>query len=160
MSDSCDLCTYSKVSDHVAWRGEHWIGVFDPHPASPGHVLLIPQRHVERFDELVDEEKAELTTAIAGSAAALEDADLKAIYQKMVDSPATERSGWFAERMLASEYLNESPAGFNYGINDGPAAGQTVPHVHWHVIPRHYGDMPDASGGIRRIFPDVGDYRV
>jgi histidine triad (HIT) family protein len=32
------------------------------------------------------------------------------------------------------------PAGMNIGINNGAAAGQAVPHVHWHIIPRAVGD--------------------
>lgn len=40
---------------------------------------------------------------------------------------------------------------FNIGINDGEAAGQTVPHVHMHVIPRRKGDHPEPRGGIRNL---------
>jgi diadenosine tetraphosphate (Ap4A) HIT family hydrolase len=50
------------------------------------------------------------------------------------------------------------PDGFNLGINDGRAAGQTVPHVHLHVIPRFLGDSPDARGGIRWVLPETADY--
>ena len=50
------------------------------------------------------------------------------------------------------------PAAFNIGINDGAAAGQTVPHVHVHLIPRYEGDQRDARGGVRRIFPDKAAY--
>jgi diadenosine tetraphosphate (Ap4A) HIT family hydrolase len=50
------------------------------------------------------------------------------------------------------------PDGFNIGINDGVAAGQTVPHVHIHVIPRYYGDVPDPRGGIRWVIPDNAPY--
>lgn len=45
------------------------------------------------------------------------------------------------------------PNGFNIGINDGAAAGQTVGHLHVHLIPRYNGDCADPVGGIRRIFP-------
>ena len=51
-----------------------------------------------------------------------------------------------------------SPKAYNIGINDGPAAGQTVPHLHIHLIPRYEGDMPDPRGGVRWIFPDKADY--
>lgn len=50
------------------------------------------------------------------------------------------------------------PQGYNIGINDGEAAGQTVPHVHIHLIPRYDGDQPDPRGGVRWIFPDKADY--
>jgi diadenosine tetraphosphate (Ap4A) HIT family hydrolase len=50
------------------------------------------------------------------------------------------------------------PDSYNLGINDGPAAGQTVPHLHIHLIPRYLGDVPDARGGVRWIIPDKADY--
>lgn len=52
--------------------------------------------------------------------------------------------------MLADEV---SPAGFNIGINDGEAAGQTIPHGHIHIIPRYQGDVSDPRGGVRWIIP-------
>ncbi len=50
------------------------------------------------------------------------------------------------------------PAGYNIGINDGRAAGQTVPHLHLHLIPRFTGDMPDPRGGVRWVIPEKADY--
>jgi diadenosine tetraphosphate (Ap4A) HIT family hydrolase len=50
------------------------------------------------------------------------------------------------------------PDGYNIGINDGPAAGQTVPHPHIHLIPRYSGDCPDPRGGVRWIIPAKADY--
>ncbi|MFE5459033.1 HIT domain-containing protein [Nocardia sp. NPDC056564] len=46
------------------------------------------------------------------------------------------------------------PDGFTIGVNDGSAAGRTVPHLHMHIIPRWHGDVPDPRGGIRHVFPD------
>jgi diadenosine tetraphosphate (Ap4A) HIT family hydrolase len=50
------------------------------------------------------------------------------------------------------------PDGFNIGINDGVAAGQTVRHSHVHVIPRYHGDQPDPRGGVRWILPEQAKY--
>lgn len=50
------------------------------------------------------------------------------------------------------------PAGYNIGINDGAVAGQTVPHLHIHLIPRYDGDRPDPRGGVRWIFPGKAKY--
>ena len=47
-----------------------------------------------------------------------------------------------------------APAGYNIGINDGAAAGQTVPHLHLHLIPRYAGDRDDPRGGVRWVLPD------
>lgn len=51
-----------------------------------------------------------------------------------------------------------APQGYNIGINDGAAAGQTVPHLHVHLIPRYAGDREDPRGGVRWIFPEKADY--
>lgn len=53
---------------------------------------------------------------------------------------------------LAIELRGEAD-GYTIAINDGPAAGQTIPHMHMHVIPRHFGDVPNPRGGVRNIFP-------
>ena len=45
------------------------------------------------------------------------------------------------------------PDGYNVGIDDGEAAGQTVPHLHLHLILRYAGDSEDPRGGVRWIFP-------
>jgi diadenosine tetraphosphate (Ap4A) HIT family hydrolase len=60
----------------------------------------------------------------------------------------------------AREELNASlrPAGYNVGINDGTAAGQTVMHVHVHLIPRYEGDRDDPRGGVRWVIPGKADY--
>lgn len=50
------------------------------------------------------------------------------------------------------------PDGFNVGFNAGPVAGQTVDHLHVHVIPRFAGDVPDPRGGIRNVIPARGNY--
>lgn len=60
-----------------------------------------------------------------------------------------------AKGVLDQEF---APQGFNIGINDGPAAGQTVPHLHIHLIPRYEGDQTDPRGGVRWIIPDKADY--
>lgn len=60
-----------------------------------------------------------------------------------------------AKAELDKEY---DPAGYNIGINDGLAAGQTVAHLHIHLIPRYEGDVEDPRGGIRWIIPDKAKY--
>jgi diadenosine tetraphosphate (Ap4A) HIT family hydrolase len=60
-----------------------------------------------------------------------------------------------AKRQLDRLYR---PAGFNIGINDGPAAGETVGHLHIHLIPRYAGDQEDPRGGVRWVIPEKADY--
>lgn len=50
------------------------------------------------------------------------------------------------------------PDGFNVGINVGEKAGQTVSHVHIHLIPRYDGDVEDPRGGVRGVIPDKRKY--
>ena len=60
-----------------------------------------------------------------------------------------------AKKVLEKEL---APAAWNIGINDGAAAGQTVPHLHIHLIPRYAGDRKDPRGGIRWVIPEKADY--
>jgi ATP adenylyltransferase len=48
--------------------------------------------------------------------------------------------------------------GFNVGVNVGQAAGQTVFHVHVHLIPRRIGDVDDPTGGVRGVIPSEQKY--
>jgi diadenosine tetraphosphate (Ap4A) HIT family hydrolase len=51
-----------------------------------------------------------------------------------------------------------APNDYNIGINDGPNAGQTVPHVHIHLMPRFANDTADPRGGVRRIIAERAIY--
>lgn len=50
------------------------------------------------------------------------------------------------------------PDGYNVGINVGQAAGQSVFHVHVHVIPRYTGDVEEPRGGVRGVIPEKMNY--
>ncbi|WP_394234123.1 HIT family protein [Niallia oryzisoli] len=54
------------------------------------------------------------------------------------------------KKMLDEQF---EPNGYNIGINCGEAAGQTIFHVHVHLIPRFKGDMEDPRGGVRGVIP-------
>lgn len=47
-----------------------------------------------------------------------------------------------------------SPDGYNIGINVGKWAGQSIPHLHIHVIPRYRGDVENPKGGVRGVLPN------
>ncbi|MFM8803267.1 MAG: HIT family protein, partial [Planctomycetia bacterium] len=102
--------------------------IFDSFPVSPGHVLVITRRVVPTFFECTAVEQQALM-ALVGEVKALLD-----------------------------ERLDPKPDGYNVGFNAGAAAGQTVPHVHVHVIPRYVGDMGDPRGGVRHVIPGKGNY--
>ena len=71
-----------------------------------------------------------------------------------------ERAGMLSLLDQAKTEIQAShdPQGYNIGINDGPAAGQTVPHLHIHLIPRYAGDSTDPRGGVRWVLPDKAKY--
>jgi diadenosine tetraphosphate (Ap4A) HIT family hydrolase len=67
--------------------------------------------------------------------------------ESFFDTSAEERAAMFelldaAKQQLQAEF---APAGFNIGINDGAAAGQTIRHLHMHLIPKYAGDRPDGG---------------
>jgi diadenosine tetraphosphate (Ap4A) HIT family hydrolase len=72
----------------------------------------------------------------------------------------TERAELFALLNHAKARLDQEyqPDGYNIGINDGAAAGQTVLHLHIHLISRYQGDRPDPRGGVRWVIPEKADY--
>lgn len=59
------------------------------------------------------------------------------------------------QQWLIQQY---NPDGFNIGANCGKAAGQTIFHLHYHIIPRYNGDHPNPAGGIRHVIPSKGSY--
>ncbi|ASJ06519.1 HIT family protein [Thermococcus pacificus] len=99
--------------------------LIDSYPANRGHLLVVPKRHVESWEELREEEKLALLRGME----------------------------------LAMEKLRGTlkPDGFNVGMNLGRAAGQTVPHLHLHVIPRWEGDCRSPRGGVRKAVLDLED---
>jgi len=50
------------------------------------------------------------------------------------------------------------PEGYNIGININETAGQTIPHVHIHLIPRYIGDVKEPRGGVRGVIPEKKNY--
>lgn len=99
--------------------------LIDSYPANRGHLLIVPKRHVEKWEELNPEEKQAL---IEGIDLAIE----------------------ILKKVLKSD-------GFNLGMNLGEAAGQTVKHLHLHIIPRYKGDSNFPRGGVRKAVLDIED---
>ena len=74
-------------------------------------------------------------------------------------SPEEQRQLWELTRRTRELLQTElQPDGYTIGLNEGMAAGQSVPHAHIHVIPRRHGDVSDPTGGIRAIFPLKAHY--
>ena len=85
--------------------------------------------------------------------------------------PKRHANDWFClteqEQAAVMQLINQAknwldqryaPDAYNIGMNCGEAAGQTVPHMHCHVIPRYQGDSEDPRGGVRWVKPEQADY--
>jgi diadenosine tetraphosphate (Ap4A) HIT family hydrolase len=122
MAEDCPFCR----PDGALLQNGLAFALPDKSPVTPGHMLLIPRRHVAgRFETAAEERR-----------------DLLAL--------ADEARAW-----LLKEY---KPDGFNLGVNVGEAAGQTVFHVHLHLIPRYKGDVANPRGGVRGVIPARQNY--
>ena len=64
--------------------------------------------------------------------------------------------------LLGEEWLavdaEFNPDGYNVGVNVNAAGGQSIFHVHIHLIPRYTGDSPRPQGGVRHVIPKHADY--
>ncbi len=112
--------------DQTFGVGGQMVAIWSKYEVSKGHALILPKRHVERFEDMTGAESREMF--------------------EMVDD------------VMRSIRLEHNPDGFNLGMNLGEAAGQTVKHVHFHVIPRYKGDVEDPRGGVRNVIPSKGNY--
>jgi diadenosine tetraphosphate (Ap4A) HIT family hydrolase len=76
------------------------------------------------------------------------------------DTTDEEKIALLAMIEKCKELLDEKfqPDGYNIGINIGQAAGQTVMHLHIHIIPRYSGDMDKPHGGVRGVIPNKRIY--
>lgn len=76
------------------------------------------------------------------------------------EATAEEQAALMALVGVVKGQLDEEfqPDGYNIGINAGEAAGQTVMHLHVHLIPRYVDDMSDPRGGVRGVIPEKQKY--
>lgn len=107
---SCPFCRIAQgeLFAHLLHEDDAVLAFLDAAPMAPGHTLVVPKAHVERFTELSEQQASRLFAVAVRVGKAL---------QEVLGAP-----------------------GFTVGLNDGRVAGQGVPHVHLHLIPRFPGD--------------------
>ena len=115
---------------HIVAQWPLTLTLRDAFPVSPGHTLICPRRHFADLFHATPAEMAEIWQALSQAAADLS----------------------------AGTSGQPKPDGYNVGVNVGAAAGQTIMHLHLHLIPRYVGDQSEPRGGIRRIIPERADY--
>jgi histidine triad (HIT) family protein len=104
----CQILSHQIPSIRIA-ESDRAVAFLDIRPVNPGHVLVVPRRHVASFTELEDVEGDQVFDLVRRVGRGLKAA-----------LPGCE--------------------GISLSLADGEAAGQEVPHVHFHVIPRSTGD--------------------
>jgi diadenosine tetraphosphate (Ap4A) HIT family hydrolase len=133
--NACPFC--NMENSKIILANDHAIAIYDGFPVTPGHTLIVPKRHIVLFFEATREEQSAMLDLLAEMRLLLLDAN--------PSQPP------FAKG-------RSIPDAFNIGINDGAAAGQTVMHMHIHLIPRYAGDTDDPRGGVRWIMPEKAPY--
>lgn len=81
--------------------------------------------------------------------------------ESFFDLHGAERNAIFALLNEMKSYILQKDGtveGFNIGVNNGDVAGQSVPHVHVHLIPRRRGDVENPRGGVRGVIPKKANY--
>jgi diadenosine tetraphosphate (Ap4A) HIT family hydrolase len=81
-------------------------------------------------------------------------------FATLFEASAAEQAALLAALAKAKAILDDlhKPDGYNIGINHGQAGGQSVPHLHIHLIPRYQGDREDPRGGVRWVLPEKARY--
>ena len=159
--EDCLFCwKYETNEISVFGESKYFYYHLDQFPITPGHSEIIPKKHIVSLQDLTIEEWKDLKFSIGDTINKLENKlDLKEYYQRILRNPFNEKSKELIERALSLPYFGNKPDAYNHGNNDGEAAGRTIHHLHWHIIPRYFGDVKDPRGGIRNMIPKVGNYR-
>jgi histidine triad (HIT) family protein len=161
MADTkCVFCRLVEDTSVKNYENDLFYAIFDSFPVSPGHSLIIPKRHVVNLSGLNSDEWTLLKKSLLELISLIENTDLKKIYEAKVEESISNISIWFCKKALSHPRINSKPDAYNHGLNDGKAAGRTVNHLHWHIIPRYEGDVEDPRGGVKYVIQKLGNYKI
>jgi diadenosine tetraphosphate (Ap4A) HIT family hydrolase len=155
----CLFCDIGNDPSKQIYWNELFYAQFDKFPITPGHAEVIPKRHVVSLFDLTPEEWKILRPSLEETVMIIESTNLKGLYERFLENPINEKSAWLCQEMLNKPFIGKVPDAYNFGNNDGEAAGRTIHHLHIHVIPRYFGDVADPRGGIRYIIPEYANYK-
>jgi len=81
-------------------------------------------------------------------------------FESYFDATHEEITGLYALMNDVKEIVDDefSPDGYNVGVNVGEWGGQTIMHLHMHMIPRYKGDVENPRGGIRKFKDELVPY--
>ena len=108
----------------IELKNESFAAQWEPFPVNIGHMKIMPLRHNANIFTLTENEEKDFWDIL-----------------------------WKVKKYLDESLGSHKPDGYNIGINVGEAAGQTIEHLHIHVIPRYKGDVENPRGGVRNIKP-------
>lgn len=152
VGEECTFCKLYKLHEEdndFFYDNEYfWVNI-DKFPVTPGHVEIIPKRHVISERGLYYEEWVALKYTIPLVEELIERTDWKSVYKRLLKNPLNEKSEEFLEDVLNELFINEKPDAYNMGWNNGRAAGRSIDHFHFHIIPRYEEDMENPIGGVR-----------
>ncbi len=161
MDGDCTFCMLYEDGAAVVYEDDRFYAQFDPYPVTPGHAEVIPTRHVADLQGLDDAERAQLLDTVDAVWTMIQDTDLSGVYDTFLQDPLDDRSADMCRDALDAVldgYATETPQDYNLGVNNGPAAGRTIDHLHVHIMPRWPDDPAPADGGVRHVHPEKGDY--
>ncbi|MDX1608387.1 MAG: HIT domain-containing protein [Candidatus Spechtbacterales bacterium] len=154
-ADSCIFCDIYKDHTEVAGENQHFYWRFDRYPVSPGHILIIPKRHVVSLFELTSHESMVLRDARKHAVELIESIDMAKVYLGILDNFPDRRSAAMCRQAIWNWKTGDrKPDGYTIGVNEGEAAGRSISHLHEHIIPRYWGDVENPIGGVRHLISE------
>ena len=115
----CPFCEADALKDRQFTESKNFRAICNIAPILPGHSLIIPKRHVERFMKLTEKDLIE-----------------------MID---------FSRKVMKILVKTFKFYDFDWTIQEGKCSGQTIPHLHLHLIPRKKGDLPEGTIWYQKI---------
>ena len=110
--NNCPFCL-PEIENATFAKSENFRAVYNLAPVFPGHVLVMPKKHIKSFIEIGEDLLTEMVV--------------------------------FSQKVVKTLKISFNCEAFDWTIQDGKHAGQSVEHMHLHIIPRYENDLPDPG---------------